>query len=82
MSKRDKLIKRLKSRPRDFTWEEAVSLMNGFNFKEIPNSGSRRKFFNESKNLHASLHKPHPGNVLKAYAVDYLIDFLSDNGFI
>jgi hypothetical protein len=47
MGRRDKLITRLKSRPRDFTWEELVRLLEGLGYAEAKagkTGGSRRRF--------------------------------------
>ena len=49
MNKKEKLIKRFRTLPRDFTFEEVVSLFQGYGF-ELANkgatSGSRIKFYN------------------------------------
>ena len=79
MSKIEKLIKRLQTRPRDFTWDELMKILNYFGYSEIPQGktgGSRRKFVNKDNNLVISLHEPHPQNVLKSYQVNLVIDFL------
>jgi cyclopropane fatty-acyl-phospholipid synthase-like methyltransferase len=50
MSRREKLIKRFLSCPKDFTWEELKALLSGFGFEEISfgkTGGSRRRFINE-----------------------------------
>lgn len=62
MGKKDKLIKKLKSKPRDFTFEEAETLLNYLSFSRSnkgKTSGSRVVFISET---HGSilLHKPHP----------------------
>jgi hypothetical protein len=47
MGRRDKLITRLKSRPRDFMWEELVRLLEGLGYAEAKTGktgGSRRRF--------------------------------------
>ncbi len=33
MSKLEKLIARIKSKPKDFTWKEATTLMNAFGYE-------------------------------------------------
>ena len=35
MGRRDKLIARLKSRPKDFTWDELVRLLDGLGYREV-----------------------------------------------
>lgn len=73
MSKKEKLIARLKSKPRDFTWDEAVTLMKYYEFVVINNKGSRRKFYNEKTKQIFSFHKPHPQNVLKPYLIEMIL---------
>jgi len=34
MSKKDKLVKRFLSRPKDFTWQELVTMLEGFGFTQ------------------------------------------------
>jgi hypothetical protein len=49
MTRKDKLIKRLLSKPKDFTWNELTSLLARLGFEEIKTgktSGSRRRFIN------------------------------------
>jgi hypothetical protein len=47
MGRRDKLIARFKGRPKDFTWDELVRLLEGFGYREVATGrtgGSRRRF--------------------------------------
>lgn len=82
MSKADKLIARLLSLPKDFTWEELSTVLKYFGYSEISTGktgGSRRKFVNEQKSV-ISLHKPHPGNIVKRYALEIVITALREKG--
>lgn len=84
MGKKEKLIQRLKSRPKDFSFDDAETLLNYFDFvrsNKGKTSGSRIVFIS---NDHGSilLHKPHPQKELKAYQVKQLIDFLEQEGLI
>lgn len=81
MSQVEKLIQRLLSIPKDFTWEELIKVLRHFGYAELRNSGSRRKFVNEKQFL-ISLHKPHPGNILRTYAIKQVIDHLKEKGYI
>lgn len=81
MSKHQKLIQRLISLPRDFTWDELKSVLSGFGYIEKKGSGSRRKFVNEKKEI-ISLHEPHPQNILKRYALEIVIEHLKEKGDI
>jgi predicted RNA binding protein YcfA (HicA-like mRNA interferase family) len=84
MSKLEKLIFRLLSIPKDFTWEELTKLLGLFGFVELKKGktgGSRRKFADENKNV-IILHKPHPGNIVKEYAIRQIITQLKEKGYI
>ncbi|MBX3492070.1 MAG: type II toxin-antitoxin system HicA family toxin [Parvibaculum sp.] len=84
MTRKDKLIARLKARPRDFTWDELVRLLESLGYKEHrtgKTGGSRRRFVHRDAPA-ISLHKPHPGNVVKMYAVDEVIRVLTEEGLI
>ncbi len=80
MSKLEKEIKRLKSKPKDFTYDEAKKILNNLGFIEDNKgrtSGSRVEFNNE-KMQKIQLHKPHPGNVLKPYQIKIILDRLKE----
>jgi len=72
MSKIEKLIGRFKSKPRDFTYNEIVTLLSHFGYKQIQGAGSRVVFANEKNGHKIKLHKPHPGNILKRYQLDLI----------
>lgn len=79
MSKIDKLLERFYSKPRDFTWQEAIRVLNHYGYEEIgrgKTGGSRRKFVNQHQKV-ISLHEPHPGNILKAYQIDLIMQQLN-----
>ena len=76
MTKAEKLHKRFLSRPKDFTYNELLRLLRSFGYKEEQGSGSRVVFRNEKIKHHIKLHKPHPGNVLKSYQIDLIIQEL------
>lgn len=76
MSKIDKLLARLRSEPKDFTWDEAVSLLNHHGFELFKNGGSRRKFVHSTTKKVVSIHEPHPSSILKPYVVSILIEAL------
>lgn len=84
MSKRDKLLERLQEKQSDFTYDEAKTLLAGYGYKvdNSKTSGSRVAFVNvETKHI-IRLHKPNPGNVLKKYQIDQLIEELENQGVI
>ncbi|KJS17997.1 MAG: hexulose-6-phosphate isomerase [Peptococcaceae bacterium BRH_c4b] len=85
MSRQDKLIKRLLNRPRDFTYDELKTLLHGFGYSEENkgrSSGSRVAFIHGVTQHIIRLHKPHPGNELKLYQIDQLIEVLKTQGVI
>ncbi len=82
MSKQEKLLNRLLSKPKDFEWSEAVSLLRYFGFEIICGSGSRRKFKHKETNAIIILHEPHPGNIMRLYAIEEIIKTLREGGFL
>lgn len=79
MSKIKKDIERLKSKPKDFTYEELKRVLNYFGFIEDnkgKTSGSRVVFINEYTNAKIDLHKPHNGNNLKPYQIKDVLEKL------
>lgn len=85
MSKKSKLIERFLLIPKDFTWEELVKVLSSYGYVEYNSgktSGSRRKFIDAEKNIISNLHKPHPGNIVKEYAIKDVIAYLKEKGKI
>lgn len=79
MSKKEKLIARLLSRPKDFHYDEAKALLLSMGFSENNKgrtSGSRVEFVRSDDSL--LLHKPHPSGELKGYQVKQLIETLKE----
>lgn len=84
MGKHEKLLTRLLSSPKDFTWDELIKILAYYGYKEKTGGktgGSRRKFIDGDNNI-ISLHKPHPGNIVKGYAIKDIIEHLIVNGKI
>lgn len=83
MSKLEKEKERILSKPKDYTYKEAKTLLGKLGFKEFTKgktSGSRVKFYRESDKKIALLHKPHPGDIMSGGAVADLVDFLKEIG--
>ena len=81
MGTKEKLIDRLMSLPTDFTFDEAIRLLHLFGYTKEnkgKTSGSRVMFIDEQKRK-ILLHKPHPGNILKRYALENIIEKLVRN---
>lgn len=82
MSQKNKLIERLLTVPKDFTYNEAKTLLFSLGYEEDTkgkSSGSRVAFIHSETKVIFQLHKPHPGNTMKVYAVKLLRDFLIRN---
>lgn len=82
MSQLEKAKARLKSLPKDYTWDEADSLLRKLGFKKVQGDGSRVKFNHPGCDITISLHRPHPNPVLKEYAVKLLCDRLESAGIL
>nr|WP_304223333.1 type II toxin-antitoxin system HicA family toxin [Phascolarctobacterium succinatutens] len=84
MGQKEKLIKKLLSKPKDFTFTEAETLLNYFDYvrsNKGKTSGSRVIFIKEG--CHAILlHKPHPRKELLAYQIKTLISVLEQEGLL
>ena len=79
MSKKGKLAARFKTRPTDFTYTELRTLLSGMGYKEDSKgktSGSRVSFIHAETKHIISLHKPHPGNILKRYQINLIVEEL------
>jgi len=82
MSKQDKRFAKLLNPDIALTWPELVSVLKGLGFREIESKGSRVKFDNGDANAMIHLHKPHPGNEIKAYVRRQVIGHLKTVGLI
>ena len=85
LSGKEKLVRRLRSRPKDFTFDEAVALLSLLGYaldNKGKTSGSRVKFVNSETGHKIFLHKPHPRNYLLEYQVRRLVAKLEEGGAI
>jgi hypothetical protein len=85
VNRKEKLIKRFRTLPRDFTFEEVVTLFQGCGFT-LENKGStsdsRIRFYNETDQNAYIMHKPHPSNIIKEYIMRDILTFLIKNNYI
>ena len=84
MSKKEKLIQKLKAQSKSFSYEDAKVLLEYLNFLENnkgKTSGSRVMFSSETHG-NIMLHKPHPRKELKSYQIKQLKDFLEQEDLI
>lgn len=82
MSRQEKLLQRLLSKPKNFTWDELKKLLGLYNYQLLNGSGSRRKFIHQDSKQVISLHEPHPQNIIKSYVIDDVINKLTELGYI
>lgn len=79
MSKIDKLIAKLKSNPKNFTYDELRRVLSALDYTEETKgktSGSRVAFINSGLKSIIRLHKPHPDNELKGYQIKEIVQEL------
>lgn len=81
MTSAEKLLERFKSLPSDLTWEELKRVLAQFGYAEQKGKGSRRKFKAERRPT-LILHEPHPGRIVKAYALRYVKETLENEGLL
>jgi HicA toxin of bacterial toxin-antitoxin, len=83
MSRREKLLRRFLAGPRDFTWQELVTLLEGFGYQPEPGGrtgGSRVRFVHPERGP-ISLHRPHPGDV-RRYQIEQVRALLEEEGLL
>lgn len=84
MGQKEKLIKKLKSKPKDFTFKDAETLLSHLSYHRSnkgKTSGSRIIFIS-SRHPPILLHKPHPRKELLEYQVKQLIKMLEQEGLL
>ena len=84
MGTKEKLVERLRRKPKDFTFDEAVTVLGFFGYS-LHNKGTTsgsRVLFAAPGRTPIMLHKPHPKRILKPYAVEQLLEKLISNGDI
>lgn len=84
MGTKEKLIERFKQQPADFTFSEMERLLSMFGYEKSnkgKTSGSRIIYRNSDKRP-IMLHKPHPGNIIKEYAMKQVLNDLKEAGYI
>lgn len=77
-------MERLRSKPRDFTFEDAETLLGYLSYKRSNKgrtSGSRVMFISE-EHPPILMHKPHPRKELLAYQVKQLVETLEQEGLL
>ena len=85
MGQKEKLIAKLKSSPKDFTFAEAESLLGYLTYRRCnkgKTSGSRVMFTSDQYRTKILLHKPHPRKELLEYQIKQLIEQLEQEGLL
>ncbi len=83
MGKKEKLLERLQSNPKDFTFDEMKLVLEFLGFtmsNKGKTSGSRVKFSNGIVNI--ILHKPHPRKELLEYQIKEVLGVLKMEGIL
>ena len=65
-----------------FKWSELATLLKLLGYKEIQGEGSRVKFDNGDPDALINLHRPHPGNEMKLYAIKQVKEKPKSGGLI
>ena len=84
MRQKEKLIEKLKSLPKAFTFDDAETLLKYLEYirsDKGKTSGSRVMFFRDGFPP-ILMHKPHPQKELKAYQVKQLLEILKQEGLL
>ena len=85
MGQKEKLIAKLKSNPKTFTFDDAELLLGFFSYHRSnkgKTSGSRVMFTSDEYKTKILLHKPHPRKELLEYQVRQLIEQLKQEGLL
>lgn len=84
MGQKEKLIAKLKSKPKDMTFEELETLLGYLGYTRLNKgrtSGSRVIFVSEG-HPPIMLHKPHPRKELLAYQIRQALELLEQEGLL
>ena len=85
MVAKNKLKERFKRLPKDFTFEETVTLLESMGYQKHnkgKTSGSRIRFKNEATGMYIDLHRPHPGSIMKEWMMKEIYRHLKNNQLI
>lgn len=82
MSKLEKLLEKMGNHKATWTWQELCSLLGKLGYTQEEGDGSRVKFDNGNATDLINLHKPHPGNEVKAYVIRQVREKLTTGGML
>ena len=85
MSKLEKIIAKLLNPGSVITFQELEYLLGKLGYREKKTgktAGSRKAYVHTETKHIIRIHKPHPGNELKRYVKQYILEELRKNGLI
>jgi predicted RNA binding protein YcfA (HicA-like mRNA interferase family) len=84
MANVEKIIDRIRTRPTptNIKWDELVLVLKHLGYRMLNNDGSRRRFHHEHLDHVICLHRPHPGNEVKAAYIRLVRDTWENMGMI
>jgi hypothetical protein len=85
LGQKEKLIAKLKTNPKTFSFDDAESLLGYSTYyrsNKGKTSGSRVMFTSDRYRSKILLHKPHPRKELLEYQVKQLIELLEQEGLL
>ncbi|MHB1655615.1 MAG: type II toxin-antitoxin system HicA family toxin [Burkholderiales bacterium] len=82
MARKEKRLERLFANPspKDFHWNDLLSVMTASGFKYECNGGSHY-MFEHSNGMRLRISKTHPSGILKLYQINYITDALEKLGY-
>ncbi len=83
MSTKDKRKQRFKTLPKDFTWNELVSIFVecGYTIENKGKTSGSRVRFRKGNDIYLA-HRPHPSNVVKEGALKEALNYLTTAGLM
>lgn len=85
MSQFEKYLNKLLNKDTVLTFLELEYILSKLGYSEKKSgktSGSRKVYINKKNNHIIFLHRPHPGNEIKKYVKEYIIDELKKMGLL
>ena len=84
MSSKEKLRERFFQMPSDFTFDEMQQLLAGYGYvrRNKGHTSGSRVIFKDKDKKPIMLHKPHLGNIVKAYVMKQVYQVLKEEGLI
>ena len=84
MGQKEKLILRLKSKPKDFTFDEAETLLQylGYRRSDKGRTSGSRVMFVHADHPPILLNRPHPRKELLSYQINQLLEVLEQEAIL